>query len=269
MLPITFLSDYGHQDEFVGVCHGVIERIAPGATVIDLAHGILPRDIRAGALVLRNALPFVPRGVHLAVVDPEVGTARRALAVRCHHGHHFVGPDNGLLWPAIECSGGVDVAVDISASPFALDPVSATFHGRDLFSPVAARLALGTPVEEAGTPIPRDDVSQLELPSPRLAEREVGAQVIAVDRFGNLRLNVSRKEMEDAGFTAGEALRVRVGRRLRRATFARTFADAPPGEAVVYEDSSAAISIALNGQSAVEALAAAPGTEVELRPWRG
>ena len=235
-LPITFLSDYGHQDEFVGVCHGVIEKIAPGATVIDLAHGIPPRDVMAGALVLRNALPFVPQGVHLAVVDPDVGTPRRALAVQCRDGHQFVGPDNGLMWPAIERTGGVDVAVDISRSPHGLEPLSATFHGRDLFAPVAARLALGAPIDEAGSPISPDDVERLELPHPRVGARAIGAQVIAVDRFGNLRLNLAAEQVEEAGFARGEALRVRVGRRLRRAIFARTFADAPPGEAVLYED---------------------------------
>src|SRR5919198_2707185 len=164
MLPITFLSDYGYGDEYVGVCHGVIERIAPGATVIDLAHGLPPHDVRAASLALRNALPFVPRGVHLAVVDPKVGTPRRALAVRCHDGHQFVGPDNGLLWPAIERSGGIEVAVDVSQGPYRLEPVSATFHGRDLFAPVAARLALETPIEHVGTPVPAENVTHLELP---------------------------------------------------------------------------------------------------------
>jgi S-adenosylmethionine hydrolase len=269
MLPITFLSDYGYQDEFVGVCHGVIEKVAPGAPVIDLAHGIPPRDVMAGALVLRNALPFVPKGVHLAVVDPGVGTPRRALAVRCRHGHQFVGPDNGLLWPAIEQAGGVDVAVDISNSPHRLDPLSATFHGRDLFAPVAARLCLETPLEQAGDAIASEDIERLELPSPRMDGGTIGAQVIAVDRFGNLRLNVSAGQMEEAGLSLGSPMRARVGRRLRRAKFGRTFADVLPGEAILYEDSSEAIAIALNGHSAADALAAAPGTEVELRPWSG
>jgi hypothetical protein len=269
MLPITFLSDYGHQDEFVGVCHGVIEKIAPGATVIDLAHGIPPRDVTAGALVLRNALPFVPKGVHLAVVDPDVGTPRRALAVRCHDGHQFVGPDNGLLWPALESCGGIEIAVDISNSPHRLDPLSATFHGRDLFAPVAARLCLETPIEQTGDTIAAGDVLRLDLPRPQVNGRMIGAQVIAVDRFGNLRLNVSADQMDEAGFALNAALRARVGRRLRRAKFGRTFADVLPGEAVLYEDSSEAIALAVNGQSAAEALAALPGTEVELRPWSG
>src|SRR5436309_15871493 len=174
MLPISFLSDYGHEDEFVGVCHGVIQRIAPGATVIDMGHGVPQHDVRSGALTLRNALQFMPKGVHMAVVDPEVGTARRPLAVRCVDGHLLVGPDNGLLWPAIERCGGVEVAIDIAQSPYRLEPVSATFHGRDLFAPVAARLALWTPLEHAGTPVAPDTLQRLELPHPEVLAGEVG-----------------------------------------------------------------------------------------------
>jgi S-adenosylmethionine hydrolase len=267
MLPITFLSDYGHEDEFVGVCHGVIERIAPGAIVIDLVHGLPAHDVRAAALALRNALPYVPRGVHLAVVDPEVGTPRRPLAVRAADGHLFVGPDNGLLWPAIERCGGVDVAVDVAHSPYRLEPLSATFHGRDLFAPVAARLALETPLEHAGGPVSPDEVTRLGLLRAKVGVRRISARVLAIDRFGNLQLNVDAEQMHDAGFAHGDALRVQAGRRRRRTIFGRTFADAPAGEAVLYEDSSGAIAVALNGESAAEALAVAPDAGVELRPW--
>jgi S-adenosyl-L-methionine hydrolase (adenosine-forming) len=267
VLPVTFLSDYGHRDEFVGVCHGVIERIAPGAVVIDLSHELAPHDIRGAALVLRNALPYVPRGVHLAVVDPGVGTPRIPLAVRSADGHLFVGPDNGLLWPAIQRCGGVEIAFDIAQSPYRLEPVSATFHGRDLFAPIAARLALETPIERVGTPVPADDVTVLDLPRPRIQTWEVGSRVLAVDRFGNLQLNVTREHLHDAGFVQGDALRVQVSRRRRRAVFGRTFADAPRGEAVLYEDSTGAIAVALNGGSAAEALAAAADDEVKLAQW--
>jgi S-adenosyl-L-methionine hydrolase (adenosine-forming) len=269
MLPITFLSDYGHRDEFVGVCHGVIQRIAPGATVIDLTHGLPPRDVRAAALALRNALDFVPKGVHLAVVDPEVGTPRRPLALRTEDGHLFVGPDNGLLWPAIERAGGVDVAVDIAHSPYRLEPVSATFHGRDLFAPVAARLALETPIEHAGSPVAPDDLRRLDLPRPKLLAGEATARVLAVDRFGNLQLNLYRDQLANAGLLPGEDLRVQVGRRGRRAVFGRTFADADAGDTVVFEDSSRSIAVAVNGGSAAEVLQAQPDTEVKLTPWAG
>jgi S-adenosyl-L-methionine hydrolase (adenosine-forming) len=269
MLPITFLSDYGHRDEFVGVCHGVIERIAPGAIVIDLAHELAPHDIRSAALVLQNALPYVPRGVHLAVVDPGVGTQRVPLAIRAVDGHLFVGPDNGLLWPAIERCGGVEIAIDIAQSRYRLEPVSATFHGRDLFAPVAARLAIETPIEHVGTPVQAEDVTHLELPRPSIRTWDVTARVLAVDRFGNLQLNVTREQLQDAGFVQGDILRVQVSRRRRRTVFGRTFADAPVGEAVLYEDSTGAIAVGLNGGSAAEALAATPDAEVKLAQWHG
>ena len=140
---ITFLSDYGLEDEFAGVCHGVIAGICPDARVIDLTHGIPRHDVRAGALVLRSALPYLPRGIHLAVVDPDVGAERRAVAIRSADDRMLVGPDNGLLSLAAQAAGGVVEAVDIARSPFRLEPVSATFHGRDIFAPVAARLGRG------------------------------------------------------------------------------------------------------------------------------
>ncbi len=267
MLPITFLSDYGNQDEFVGICHGVIQRIAPGATVVDLVHGLPPRDVRAGALALRNALDYVPKGVHLAVVDPGVGTARRPLALRCGDGQLLVGPDNGLLWPAADRCGGVDVAIDLAHSPYRLEPVSATFHGRDLFAPVAARLALGTPIEHAGSQVAPDDVTPLDLPRPKVLAGEVAARVLAVDRFGNLQLNLHRDQLEQADLLPGRDLRVQAGPRTLRAVHGRTFADAEPGGTVVFEDSSRAIAIAVNGGSAAEALQAGADAEVKLRPW--
>ena len=269
MLPITFLSDYGHRDEFVGVCHGVIERTAPGATVIDVAHGLPAHDVRTAALALRNALPYLPRGVHLAVVDPKVGTPRRPLALRCHDGHQFVGPDNGLLWPAIERCGGVEVAIDISQSPFRLEPVSATFHGRDLFAPVAARLALETPIESTGSPLSPEMVSRLELPRAEVGRHRLVGLVLAVDRFGNLQLDADAEQIREAGFRPGEEIEVRVGDERVRALLARTFADVPVGEAVLLEDSSRAIALALNGGSAAESLSAGPDAEVELIPWEG
>jgi hypothetical protein len=267
VLPITFLSDYGHEDEFVGVCHGVIQRIAPGVAVIDIAHGLPRQDVRVASLVLRNALPYMPKGVHLAVVDPGVGTERRPIAVRCLDGHFFVGPDNGLLWPAMERCGGVEIAVDIAHSPYRLEPVSATFHGRDLFSPVAARLALETPIEHTGEPVQLPELNRIDLPRPKVVPGEVTARVLTIDRFGNLQLNLYRDQLAKAGFAIDDAIRVQAGRKGWRATFVRTFGDADPGEAIVFEDSSRAIAIAVNGGSAAEMLALEPDSELKLRPW--
>jgi S-adenosyl-L-methionine hydrolase (adenosine-forming) len=269
LLPITFLSDYGHRDEYVGVCHGVIERIAPGARVIDLVHEVPAHDVRAGSLALRRALPYLPKGVNLAVVDPGVGTARRPLAVRSHDGQQFVGPDNGLMWPAIEDCGGIDVAIDIADTPYRLDPVSATFHGRDLFAPVTARLALETPIENVGRPVSPDGIVRLELPPAEVRAGTIRAAVLAVDRFGNLILNVGRAQLQEARLSRkGGILSVTAGPARRRAALESTFGDVPVGEIVVYEDSSGAIALALNGGSAAEALSAAAGDAVELAPWQ-
>src|SRR3954452_15883389 len=162
MAPVTFLSDYGLTDDFVGVCHAVIARIAPEARVIDLTHGIPRHDVRTGALTLARALPYAPAGVHLAVVDPEVGTERRAVAIRCgDEGRVLVGPDNGLLMPAAAALGGAVEAVDIARSPHRLEPVAATFHGRDVFAPVAGHLATGAELAGAGDPLGVDELATL------------------------------------------------------------------------------------------------------------
>jgi S-adenosylmethionine hydrolase len=264
---VTLLTDYGEGSEFAGVCRGVIQRICPGTTVIDITHGIARHAVREGALVLRNALPYMPAGVHVAVVDPQVGTERRAVAIRCGDGRVLVGPDNGVLSLAAEDSGGALEAIDISRSPHRLEPVSATFHGRDLFAPVAARLALETPIESAGSPVPPEIVARLEMPRATVRGRDIAALVLAVDRFGNLQLNVNGDQLREAGFSQGEVVAVQVGHERRRATLARTFGDVPIGEAVLFEDSSRAIALALNGGSAAESLSAAPDVEVALKPW--
>jgi S-adenosylmethionine hydrolase len=265
-LPITFLSDYGYEDEFAGVCRGVIQQIAPGAMVIDITHGLPPREIRPAALVLRNALPFMPAGVHLAVVDPGVGSKRRPLALRCADGRLLVGPDNGLLWPAAERFGGVEVAVDIESSPFRLEPVSATFHGRDLFAPVAAHLALGKPLTEAGSGFPPPELVRMTLPTPAIRDGEIGAHAVYVDRFGNMQLNLDGEQMRTAGFEPGGTLIIEVENTRQEAVFVRTFADVPPGELLVHEDSYAAIAIAVNRGSAADRLGA--GIDAELRMLR-
>ena len=244
-LPISFLSDYGHDDEFVGVCHGVIEQIAPGALVIDVAHGLPPHSIRPAAVVLRNTLPYLPVGVHLAVVDPGVGSDRRPLALRCGD-RLLVGPDNGLLLPAADRAGGVDQAVDLSASPWRLEPVSATFHGRDVFAPVAARLALGKSLDRAGEPLDPDALVRIELPRPEVSEGAVVGHVLYVDRFGNAQLDLSADEMATAGIEPGGRIEVESGTRSGVARYARTFADAAAGELLAYVDSYGALALAVN-----------------------
>ena len=265
--PITFLSDYGLDDEFVGVCHAVIAGIAPEARVIDIAHGIPRYDVRKGAAVLASALPFAPPGVHLAVVDPGVGSVRRAVAaVAVQQARFFVGPDNGLLAPALARFGGARLAVEISNSPARLEPVSATFHGRDVFAPVAAVLAAGNPLEKLGEQI--DPASLVELPrlEPVIDEDGVRAVVLDSDRFGNAALELTVDEAERAGLRPGGRIRVEAGGTLTAAAFVRTFAEVGPDELLVYVDSTGSVTLAANLGSAAERLGLSPGDEVVLRP---
>jgi S-adenosyl-L-methionine hydrolase (adenosine-forming) len=253
-LPISFLSDYGYDDEFVGVCHGVIARLAPGALVIDVAHGLPPHSILPAAVVLRNTLPYLPAGVHLAVVDPGVGSDRRPLALRCSD-RFLVGPDNGLLLPAAERAGGVELAVDLSRSRWQLEEVSASFHGRDVFAPVAAHLALGEPLDRAGEAVDPGSLVQIELPRARISEGALEARVLYVDRFGNAQLNASGVEMATAGIEPGDRIEVEAPSRSGVARYARTFADAVEGELLAYVDSYDALALAVNRGDARDRLA--------------
>jgi S-adenosyl-L-methionine hydrolase (adenosine-forming) len=263
MAVVTFLSDYGLADDFVGVCHGVIARIAPDARVVDVTHGIARHDVREGALVLRRALAYLPAGVHLAVVDPGVGSQRRAVALRCADGHRLlVGPDNGLLWLAARRLGGVTEAVDIGASPLRLEPVSASFHGRDVFAPVAGHLATGTPLAAVGAPLDPGDLVALELPRARVTADGVIAHVLHADAYGNVVLDAAREDLEAAGLRPGEPLLV--GR--RRALWATTFADVGAGELLLYEDGYRVLSLAVNRGSAMAALRLARDDELRLAP---
>jgi S-adenosylmethionine hydrolase len=230
---ITFLTDFGLEDDFVGTCHGVIKRIAPDTQLIDITHGIRPGRILQGALALANALPYMPVGVHLAIVDPGVGSSRRPLALRDAEGRLYVGPDNGLLLPAAERFGGVVEAYELANPAYALDSVSRTFHGRDLFSPAAAHLALGVPLGELGPPIDEDALVRLELPAPEVGGSRIRATVLAVDRFGNIALNLTRDHLDEASIVPG--MRVEVAARGFRyyAVAARTFAVASAGELIL------------------------------------
>ncbi len=259
-MVISFLSDYGLADGFAGICHGVIAKICPSAQVIDITHGVPRHDVRAGALVLRGALPYLPIGVHLAVVDPDVGAERRAVALRTVDGRMLVGPDNGLLWLAGQDAGGVDEAVDISSSPWRLEPVSATFHGRDIFAPVAAHLALGEPLGEAGTPYDPAQLVRLELPRARVEDGVLVGHAVYVDRFGNVQLDATHEDLSDTGLKLGRG--VLVGAHAAR--YVRTFADARPGELLVYEDSSRMLAVAISQGDAAKRLGVSAGDELRI-----
>jgi S-adenosylmethionine hydrolase len=262
--PVTFLSDYGTADEFVGVVHAVIARIAPEVRVIDISHGIPRHGVLQGGLTLARALPYAPSGVHLAVVDPEVGARRRAIALRTGEDRLLVGPDNGLLLPAAERFGGIAEAVEISESPWRLEPVSATFHGRDLFAPVAARLAAGEPLADAGPPLEPVELAPLDVPRARRVAGAVVATVLGVDGFGNVSLLADHTDLAAAGLRIGHPVAVTAGNGRLDATYARTFADVERGEALVYEDAARTAAIAVNTGDAAAALGVRPGDEVTI-----
>jgi len=263
MSVVTFLSDYGLQDDFVGVCHGVIARIAPRARILDITHGVARHDLRSGALILRRAVPFMPAGVHLAVVDPEVGTRRRALALRCAQDDRLlVGPDNGLLAPLAERLGGALEAVDIAHSPLRLEPLSATFHGRDVFAAVAAQLASGTALGDCGESFDPAELVALDLPHARIERGSLLAHVLTTDRYGNVSLDADRDELAGSGLELDREIAING----RPARYATTFADAPAGGLVLYEDGYGALSVAVNRGSALETLDLELDAPVRIEP---
>jgi S-adenosylmethionine hydrolase len=262
---ITFLTDFGLQDDFVGTCHGVIKRIAPEAEVIDITHGIPRQRVLQGALVLRNTLAYMPVGVHLAVVDPGVGGSRRPLALRDGEGRLYVGPDNGLLLPAAERFGGIAEAHELANPDYALQPVSRTFHGRDLFAPAAAYLAKGLELGELGPPVAVETLARLDIPQPEIGEDDAQAAVLYVDRYGNVQLNLDREDMEQVEISPGTRVELECKGERYYAVAARTFADARPGDILLYEDSYRNIAIAINGGDAAQMLAARAGDRISLR----
>jgi S-adenosyl-L-methionine hydrolase (adenosine-forming) len=261
---ITFLTDFGLADDFVGTCHGVMKRIAPDAQIIDITHGIEPGQVLQAALMLANTLPFMPVGVHLAVVDPGVGGARRPLALRDAEGRLYVGPDNGLLLLAADRFGGVVAAHELANPAYALESVSRTFHGRDLFSPAAAHLAVGVPPGELGPPIDPEALVRLDVPEPEIGQARIRATVLGVDRFGNIALNLRRDQLEVA---MGPCSRVElaIGPNRYYAIVARTFADATPGELILYEDSYRNLAIAISRGSAASLLGVDAGGEILIQ----
>jgi S-adenosylmethionine hydrolase len=262
---ITFLTDFGLEDDFVGTCHGVLKQIAPDTQIIDITHGIRPGHVLQAALMLANTLPYMPAGVHLAVVDPGVGSGRRPLALRDGEGRLYVGPDNGLLIPAADRFGGVVEAHELANPEYALDSVSRTFHGRDLFSPAAAHLSLGVALDQLGPPVDPEELVRLDLPQPEVGQSRIRAVVLGVDRFGNVALNLAREHLDSVSIVPG--MRVELAARGNRyyAVAARTFADAPAGELILYEDSYRNVAIAVSRGSAAAVLGVEEGAEILIQ----
>jgi S-adenosylmethionine hydrolase len=261
---ITFLTDFGLRDDFVGVCHGVMKRIARDVEIIDISHGVEPQGVTQGALVLARAIPYLPAGVHLAVVDPGVGGDRRAVAIRTAEGRVYVGPDNGLLMLAADREG-IEGARSLTNSRYHLERVSRTFHARDVFAPVAAHLAAGVHFEDLGDEADPATLIRIELPAAVRTEGELRATVVDRDRFGNLELNVTRADVEAIGLAPGVQVELRLELNAYYALVAETYADATRGELILYEDSYGAFAIAINGGNAAALLEAGAGDEVSIR----
>ncbi|WP_307868930.1 SAM-dependent chlorinase/fluorinase [Micromonospora sp. C95] len=277
---VSLTTDYGLADGFVAVCHGVIARVAPALRVIDVTHLVPPGDVRRGAAVLAQTVPHLPPGVHVAVVDPGVGTNRRGVALGTPTGL-LVGPDNGLLLDAAAALGGVTGAVELTNPRWLAPRVSATFHGRDVFAPVAAHLARGAPLADAGPAI--DPTTLVRLPEPLLRRRPDGfvAEVLTVDHFGNVQLAAPAELLDPlpgrvrvcpvteptAPGAVAEDGPAGVGGWEREAVHGRTFGDAPVGALVAHVDSTGRVALSVNGGHAAELLAVAPGTLLRVRGY--
>ncbi|MXW89635.1 MAG: SAM-dependent chlorinase/fluorinase, partial [Acidimicrobiaceae bacterium] len=225
---ISFLSDYGHDDEFVGVVHSVIAAIAPHARVVDVTHGVAPCDVRAGGLALARAAQYLLPGVVLAVVDPGVGTSRRPVAVEVGEGASvLVGPDNGLLAPAVALVGGASRAVELTNAGYRLQAqpeLGSTFDGRDVFAPAAAHLCCGVPISALGPPIDPATLMPGMLPVSGREGDDLVAEVLWIDRFGNCQLNLDPAELDELA-PAGAPLQVAAGEDLRTAERVSAYAD--------------------------------------------
>ncbi|MGZ4123971.1 MAG: SAM hydrolase/SAM-dependent halogenase family protein [Actinomycetota bacterium] len=257
--PIVFLTDYGLADEFVGICRGVIERIAPGTHVIDLTHQIERQAVLHGAVVLGRAARYMPvTAVHLAVVDPGVGSERRPIAVEASSGAVLVGPDNGLLSMAWTALGGAARAVEIGSDEVLLQPVSRTFHGRDIFAPAAAHLAAEMPLERLGPAIDPATLHTLEVSGPMVTPGAIGARVVGVDGFGNVQLNATPDDLAAAGLQGP----MTVGP--NEVPFVSTFADVPQGYPALIVDSQGFVAIVVNHGSASRLFDLRPGDGVTI-----
>jgi S-adenosyl-L-methionine hydrolase (adenosine-forming) len=261
---VTFLSDYGLDDHLVGVCKGVLARIAPDVRIIDVCHQVKPQDVGVGASMLAEALPYLPVGVHLALVDPFKASAARGVAVRTGGGHVFVAPDNGVTSLAWAGAGGVAEAYELDNKDLWAPTVARSFRGRDVFAPVAAHLASGLPIDEVGPRIDPGSLEALVPPVPHVHGDHVHGSIRMVDHFGNLALNVRRSDLEAAGIQLGDLVELRCHGRVFEVPFMLAFGDVPAGRTVVCEDGFRAVTIAVNGGRAASELKASSGDAVVL-----
>jgi len=262
---VSFLSDYGHADEFVGVVHSVIRSIAPHVVVVDLVHDLTPYDVRGASLALSRVVQYVAPGIVLAVVDPGVGTGRRAIAVEVGEGGEgiLLGPDNGLLGPAVAMSGGATRVFELANPAYQLWSPGPTFAGRDVFAPAAAHLAAGVPIGELGPEVDPFTLRPGLIPLSREEDGALVGEVLWVDHYGNCQLNIDPEEIDGWG----EALVLRLGHdQVRRVRRVRSFADLGPGQVGLVVDSYGLLALATDRSSAAEALRLSAGSGITLEP---
>jgi S-adenosylmethionine hydrolase len=264
MRAICFISDYGLSGELVGICKGVMMGIAPGVSIIDVTHSVPEFDVVRGAETLRHATGYMPDGaVYLAVIDPDDKPARRELAAETGSGAYLVGPDNGLLLPAAEALGGVARAVLLTNPEYQLHPVSNSFHGRDIFSPVAAHLAVGADLGDLGEDVAPASLSPIDFPGARKEGGSLAAEIIDIDSFGNARLSATP---EDLDLRYGSHVEVSVRDEVMDARYVQTFGSSENGDLVLLTDSHWRLSLAVNKGNAARALLLSPGDEVRIEP---
>jgi len=258
---VSFLSDYGNKDEFVGVVKSVIHSIAHEVSVIDITHGIKPHDIRAGSLALARASQYLLPGIVLAVVDPGVGGDRRAVAIEINNGEYvFVGPDNGLLALAIAMLGDVTAAIELDNPNFHIPTYSSTFDGRDIFAPVAAHLCTGVPIKELGTLIPELSLQPGLMPVSSMEGNFLVAEVLWQDHFGNLQLNISQEDIE----SFNENLVIHIGDKVRTVRKVDAFNQIQEAEIGIISDSSGLLALCAFGRSAAEEIRASEGQQIKI-----
>lgn len=261
---VTFLSDFGLDDATVGVCRGVIALSAPDVRVLDVCHQVAPQDIEHGAGILAAAVPYLPPAVHLALVDPFRTEAARAVAIQTASGSMLVAPDNGVTSLAWSALGGATAAYELTEPELWLQTPSRTFRSRDLFSPVAAHLAAGVPIERVGPPVPVGDLVTVSLRDPEVDDDHVHGEIRTVDHFGNLSLNVCRADLEAAGITLGDTVELRCTGRTLHVPFTVAYGDVPRGRVAVCEDSFRRITVAVNLGHAARTLRASRGDAVVI-----
>ncbi|HUG31968.1 MAG TPA: SAM-dependent chlorinase/fluorinase [Acidimicrobiia bacterium] len=267
-LPISFLSDFGHDDEFVGVVHGVLVKLAPESRIIDVGHGFPRGNVRAAALALTRAVQYLPEGVCLAVVDPGVGTERKAIAAETPWGT-FIGPDNGLLSPAVAMVGGAGKIVSVENPEAIIPSPGQTFHGRDIFAPAAALLASGeASIGELGPQLSGEEIQPLLLPLTEVEGSTVAGEAWWVDSFGNVQTNIAPEDLSALGVSPGDTVTVKVGSSVHSLPWVSSYGDVGVGETLIHVDSVGLLALAVRGGRADQELNLAEGVSVTLTPNR-